>query len=240
MGRLLFAARHFDAADATVAEEAFLEFAKATDEEVSQAACKLAPERLRKLVGRAEQEAEQLSLFAYLLGACGDASDADRLQALARRGDPQTAKALEGILAGYITLRPKEGWALTYELLGDEKQSFLVRYATVRTLRFLHNTRPVESRSQVLHGLRLMIPQAELADMAISDLCKWKVWDHTALVLAQYGKASHETPIVKNSIVRYALTCPLPEARSFVDRLRKQDPDLVRDIEDDLRFAGGE
>ena len=35
----------------------------------------------------------------------------------------------------------------------------------------------------------------------------------TVAVLAQYGKKSHDAPIVKRSIVRYALSCPREDAR---------------------------
>jgi hypothetical protein len=232
--RLLFAARHFDAADGAVAEEAFLEFARANDQEVAQAARSLSPERLRGLLRQPELEPERLSLFAYLLGACGGSADAEFLRGLIQKGDERSVKALEGLLAGYIALRPDAGWALTHALLGNEKEPFLRRFAAVRTLRFFHNCKPVETKAQVLRGLALMIPQGELADMAINDLRAWKIWDLTPQILAQFGKASHDSPIVKNSIVRYALACPRPETRPLVEQVRRQDPQLVRDLEEDL------
>jgi len=54
-------------------------------------------------------------------------------------------------------------------------------------------------------------------------------------VLAQYGKPSHNAPITKRNIIRYALCCPLPEARQFVDSVRRQDPNIVRDLEEGLK-----
>ena len=44
-----------------------------------------------------------------------------------------------------------------------------------------------------------------LADQAIEDLRRWGYWDLTTDVLAQYSKPTHAAPIVRRSIVRYAL-----------------------------------
>jgi hypothetical protein len=232
--RLLYSARHFATVDAAVADEAFLEFARATDQEVSLVARELDPEVLRGQLRQPALEPERLSLFAYLLGACGQQNDADFLRELIQRNDERCVKALEGLLAGYITLRPDDGWRITHAIVGNEKEPFLRRFAAIRTLRFFHNSKPEQTREQVLRGLALMLPQGEMADMAINDLRAWKVWDLTAQVLAQYGKPSHDSPIVKNSLVRYALACPRPEARTLVERVRREDPQLVRDLEEDL------
>ena len=59
---------------------------------------------------------------------------------------------------------------------------------------------------------------------------------HAAAAIACYDKQSHQSPIVKNSIVRYALACPLPEARTLVDRVRRQDAELVQDLEEQLKL----
>jgi hypothetical protein len=73
-----------------------------------------------------------------------------------------------------------------------------------------------------------------VADLALEDLRKWKMWDLTGTVLAQFGKPSHDAPIARRAILRYALCCPLPEARQFVEQLRRRLPDEVRDLEESL------
>ena len=60
------------------------------------------------------------------------------------------------------------------------------------------------------------------------------MWDLTAKVLAQYGRPTHDTPIVRRTIIRYALCCPQPEARQFIANLRRLDPELVRELEEGL------
>jgi hypothetical protein len=36
-------------------------------------------------------------------------------------------------------------------------------------------------------------------------------------------------------MVRYALACPQPEARALLERVRRQDPELVRHLEAELK-----
>ena len=45
-----------------------------------------------------------------------------------------------------------------------------------------------------------------------SMIRQWKRWEYTKLIVACYDQKSHGSPIVQNGIIRYALTCPLPEA----------------------------
>ena len=43
-------------------------------------------------------------------------------------------------------------------------------------------------------------------------------------------------PITRRAIIRYALCCPLPEARQFVERIRTRETELVSEIEAGLRL----
>ncbi len=232
---LLHAAKHLDDADPQIAEEAFLLFAKADDKIISQVAKKLTAETLRKLVKTPDLEPERLGMYAYLLGACGDSGDVELLRSLLKNPAPRFFRAYEGILAGYITLQPKEGWSFAQETLKSDKNSFVLRYAVLRALRFFYNANPDEYADHVLTGEALAIAQPDIADVAIQDLMRWKRWEHTKLIVSCYDKASHQSPIVKNSLVRYALACPHAEAKALVERVRRQDPKLVRYLEEELK-----
>jgi hypothetical protein len=232
---LIHAAKHFDDADPNVADEAFLVFAKASDKQIAQTAKKLSPDNLRKLIKDPDIAPERLSMFAYLLGACGNADDAELLRTMLKNQSPRHYKAYEGILAGYITIRPKEGWSFAQEMLKNPKQEFLWRYSALRTLRFFYNANPEEAGAQVIPGLAQAINQADIADVAIRDLKTWKRWDHTKLILSCWDKKSHQSEIMKQNIVRYALACPEPECRTFLERARRQDRDLVERMETELK-----
>lgn len=232
---MVHAAKHFDHADPLIADEAFMLFAKADDKLIAEHAAKLSPVNLRKLVKDPDMESERLSLFAYLLGACGNSDDADLLGSLAKNPQPRHYKAFEGILAGYITIRPKDGWATAQQLLHNDKQNFLLRYATLRTLRFYYNANPKEHGPQVMQGLASAIGHPDIADIAIEDMRRWKRWEHTKLVLSCWDKKSHQSPITRQSVVRFALACQEPDARAFLERARQQDPELVKRMEEELK-----
>jgi len=124
-------------------------------------------------------------------------------------------------------------------LLADEKRSFEDRFAAARTLRFFQAWKPKETREQILRGLAILV-KSDLADMGIEDLRKNKLWDLTDLVLAQYGKPSHDTPTIQHAIIRYALDCAAQkgpaQAATFVAAVRQQHPKLVSELEEGLSF----
>ena len=49
---------------------------------------------------------------------------------------------MDGVLAGYMMIKPKEGWEYTKSMMKDPNKEFLMRYAGLRATRFLHDFRP--------------------------------------------------------------------------------------------------
>ncbi|HEY8505280.1 MAG TPA: hypothetical protein VIL46_11905 [Gemmataceae bacterium] len=233
---LLYFYRHLDAADPDVAADAFLEFAKASDRDVGEVARHLDPGRLRKLLTDPKTPPERLGVFAFLAGACGGDAEADLLARMIREDSERSRAALSGLLSGYIELRPSEGWELALRILSDEKRKFSERLAVLGTVRFFQGWKPQQVRDVVLRAMGAIVPQGDMADLAVEDLRRWKWWDLTGAVLAQYGKETHSSPLVRRAIVRYALSCPRPEAKEFVARLARSDPKLVAELKQALEF----
>jgi hypothetical protein len=233
---LLYYFRHLDSADPDVAADAFLEFAKATDREIGAVGPKLDPAKLRRLLADPKTPPERLGVLAFLLGACGTKADADTLAGLVAKGDERTSTALSGLLGGYIEMRPDDGFKRAIALLTDEKRPYQDKLAVLGTLRFFQAYKPAEFRKPILAGMAAVIGRGDMADMAIEDLRRWKWWDLTRHILAQYGKPTHAAPLVKNAILRYALTCPDADSAAFVKTLRASEPALVREVEESLEF----
>lgn len=223
-------------ADKELAQDAFLEFAKASDRDLGQVAPKLPAEKLRGWLKSPRTPDHRLGLYAFLLGCCGTEKDAAFLRALLQGTDERTQTAFDGLLAGYIQLRPRDGWELARAILADERRPFPVRFAVLRTLRLYHSWKPEESKARVLDGLRVVLGQSDMADMAVEDLRRWQVWDLTDDVLRLAGKKGYDAPLMRQALVRYALACPRDEAKRWVAALRRQDPALVRDVEESLQF----
>jgi hypothetical protein len=205
---------------------------------VGQVAATLAPEKLRAWIRDPLTPTERLNLYAFLLGACGGEDDARLLEAMIQKPTERNVVALGGILAGYVKMRPREGWDLCFTICRDPERPFLERLGAMRTMRFYHGWKPESSRREVLRCLDVLVAQGDMADLAFEDLRRWKYWELTGKVLAQWGKESHNAPILKRSLVRYALCCPQPEATKFIDQLKagKDTRDMVQEVEESLQF----
>lgn len=235
-GVLRFCFDRLDDPDPLVAGDAYAELARANDQEIGRVAGKLSASKLRRWLADPKTPESRLSLYAFLLGAAGGDGDAILLRSLLERPDGRTAGAIDGILSGYIRLRPREGWERVRAMLADERRPFPERFAALRAVRFYHAWKPDETRAEVLQSLRRTLGQGDFADLSVEDLRRWRLWDLTEDVLAQYGRKSHAAPIMRRTIVRYALSCPRPEARRFVERIRHEEPELVKEVEEGLQF----
>ena len=89
--RLLYFFRFLDHADADISNDAYLEFAKATDQEIGHVAAQLSADKLRAWLKDPVTPANRLGLYAFLLGACGNAADARFLRSLVDHPTEQTA-----------------------------------------------------------------------------------------------------------------------------------------------------
>src|SRR5204862_477976 len=113
----------------------------------------------------------------------------------------------KGKIDPYRGFQPKEGWAYIQAILKDPKKEFMVRYAALRAVRFLWNSRPdLVPEKELEKGVSALLDQSDIADLAIEDLRLHKCWDETDHVFGLYGKKSHDIPIVRRYILRYALS----------------------------------
>jgi len=228
--------QNIDNADEVIAADAFLEFARASDQEINVARRLLSADKIRGMMQNPKTNPDFLGLLAFLLGGCGNERDAEFLRTMAGKSEQNWLKARDGLLAGYLSLKPGEGWELLHAHVADRKKAFPERFAAICALRFCYGLKLGDHRAGALRCLEAMLPDGEVADMAIEDLRQWQLWDLTNVVLDQYGKKSHAAPITKRTIIRYALCCPSPAAKQFVERVRGQDGELVREVAEGLQF----
>jgi hypothetical protein len=232
--RLAYFFKHLASPDATVASDAFVEFARATDVEIAKAAKHFDPAVLRKLIADEKTPSERLGVFAFLLGVSGGQADAAFLAKILTASPlpERVYDSFGGLLAGYVLLAPRDGWALTVALLGDDKQPYSVRLSALGTVRFFQATRGAECKAEVLKCCAALLPHGDFADHAIDDLRRWGYWDLSSEVFAQFGKPTHAAPIVRRGIVRYALSCPNDDAKRFLAAVKQTDPKLVASVEE--------
>ena len=93
--------------------------------------------------------------------------------------------------------------------------------------------------AQITAAVTALLDQKDIADLAIEDLRKWGCWDVADQVLGLYGRESHNVPIIRRAILRYALTCPpaaSPKAAAFVAERRKDSAKLLDEVQEILNL----
>jgi hypothetical protein len=171
------------------------------------------------------------------LGHCGSDKHGDLLRGILEDPKRWEIVALDGVWLGYLLLKPKEGWSYFLNRVKDTKQPFPLRFAAWRAMGFLwDNQVDVIPRQELLAGMASLLDDPEMADLALLDLRRWQRWEMADRVLDLFDRESHKAPIIRRSILRFALQCRGPRAAAFVREQRQQDPDLIRDIEEGLQL----
>jgi hypothetical protein len=239
---LVFFARHLDSANEEVAGDAVEELAQAEHKDLRRAARCLSAEQLRRLLRDPKTAPVIVGMASVLLGLCGSEDDVKLLRKRIAKVSLNAPTPLDRLLVGYLLLEHKAGHGkraleLLHHYLGDRSLEFLARYAALRALRFFWNERPdVISRQDRLESVGLLLEDTDLADFAIEDLRKWHAWEMAGRVVELYGRETHQVPIIRRAIMRFALHCPVAQAQELVRVQRVADAQFVQDMEELLKL----
>jgi hypothetical protein len=248
--KLRFFFDYLDNPDLEISNDAYKEFSNADYKDYKEMAKDLPAERVAKWLKDENTPAFRYGLYASMLGHCGKAADAELLHKMLEDPAKRLGSGVDGMLAGYVMLKPKDGWAYTRDILKDGKKEFMVRYAALRAVRFLWDSRPdLIEKKELTEGIGNLLDQGDIADLAIDDLRKRQCWDMTDRVLALRNKKKDfkgdslaEIPIVRRAILRFALGSQDSKAKSsaaakaYVEEQRKKDPQMVADAEELLKL----
>ena len=222
---------YLEDADPEIAADAHREFAQANPDDVATAARKCAPDRLRDWLKNNKTPEQRLGLYAFLLGHCGTEQDSELVRGASEK------RASDQAFIGFVLLNPKKNWDSLRDILKNPRLDFSERYAALRAARYFYNTRTdAVTKPQVIAAIEPLLDQADIADLPIEDLRRWRDWSLTEHILKLPGRASHDVPIIRRSILRYALPCPDEAAKKFVAECRKADPKWVAEVEELLRL----
>jgi hypothetical protein len=235
--RLRYCFDFLNSAEFDVAIDAYREFAKADYKDYKDMAKKLPPDTIAGWLKDPKTPPYRYGLYASLLGHCGKEEHAKLLREMIDDPEKRKGSGIDGLLAAYVMLEPKEGWTYLTNLLKDGNQEFLLRYAGLRTLRFLWDQRlDLVPQKDLIQGMCLILDQGDMADFAVEDLRKWRQWDRTDTILDLYGKKTHDIPVIRRAILRFALQSPQARAVAFVREQRQRDADWVKDTEELLKL----
>jgi hypothetical protein len=222
--------------------DAYREFAKADYKEYKEMAKNLDPKILVGWLESPDTPAYRYGLYASLLGHCGSAKEAMFLRKMIDDPAKKESTGIDGMLFGYMALDPKGAWEYLTDVLKNSKD-FNLRYAALRTCRFLYNERwdlkdttETKARDELVKGVALILEHKDMADFGIEDLRRWKRWDMADTVLGLFNRQSHNVGTVKRAVLRYALRCPTDAAKAFVKEQRQRDKEWVADTEEILQL----
>ncbi len=236
-----------------VSNDAYAEFANSPYDEIVKLRAKFPRERLRKWIQSDATPPTRLGLYGLLLGLCGTAEDARAMQAMVLEPTTEFRLGIEGVMAGYVLLTGERGLRVIEEtkfkakLLTDadgnpildadgdpEPVPFSETYAGLQTLRFLQEYESgVIPQERLNQSMRLLIDRAELADIVIADLARWKDWSNIGRIVKLYGTKGYDSGAVKRAVLRYLLAAeraPGPQAAratAAIAYLAKRDPKFV-------------
>jgi len=237
--RLKYFLQYLDDPELQISTDALNEFASANYGDVRPVAEKASADQLLMWIKNPGTPQSRLGLYGLLLGHCGNAAHAKELRQILDRNDSGLSGGLDGLIAAYVMLEPEAGYNYLLQLLKDPKIDQSVRYAVLKVFRFFWDYRSdLVAKPKILEGMKRIVAMPEMADLAIDDLRKWQCWDQAGLVLSLIQQPAHmKEAMNRRAILKFAIACPtqLTEAKAYVERVRKEDPDRVKYVEQALQ-----
>jgi hypothetical protein len=234
--RLRFAFDFLNSNESEVALDAYREFARADYKDYKDMAKSLPADKLAEWLKDPKTPQYRYGLYSSLLGHCGTTEHAKMLLDMINDPEKQKASGLHGLMAAYMMLEPQKGWTLLKNVVQDKDKPFLFRYQGLQTMRFVWDSRldliaknEKAAKDEIVLGVAGILKVPDMADFGIEDLRKWQRWEHCDQVLAMFGQKDFNTPIIRKAVLRYALQCPMPQAKAFVKAQQARDREWVEE-----------
>jgi len=237
--RLRYFFDYMEDKDPAISSDAYKEFVLADYKDVRAVAEKLPAATIAGWLSDPNSLGTRNGLYGLLLGHCGKEQDAKLLRTLLEDKDKRTA-GVEGMMGGYVLINPKEGWEFVTACMKNKDMDFPVRHAALRTARFFHDYRTdVVSKDKLTSSVMALLEQPDIADLAVEDLRKWGAWEVADKVLELYSRESHNRPIIRRYILRYALSAPSsasPRVAQFLAERKKDSAKLLEEVQEILNL----
>jgi hypothetical protein len=212
-----------------VSRSAHIEIARTDYAELRKIAEKLNPQPLVKALTTRSYPPEQRGSLALLLGHCGKKEDAAIVRKLLDASDPKTD--ISGLLFAYVLLDVDAGWAYLTKTLSKDTDDFRRRYLAFTTVRRINDERKeLVSQKHRDEAMLSILKLPDMADFAIEFFRARNRWDHADTILDLSGKENYDTPLMRRTILRYAMQCPSTRAKAHVNEQQARDPQWVADV----------
>lgn len=227
--RLIFFADRFENEEASIAADAYDEFARASYQDVLEIGPRLNREKLIGWLKDPDIIVSRKRLYYTLLTTCGKPEDVAWLEEVIRSGDKQRQAGLDALVACYLTLAGDKGMSVIEEIfLKNPETPQLELFSVIQAIRFHGTETDKISRERLVQAIRLVLDRPQMADMVIPDLARWQDWSVMDRLVVMFREAnSEDTRWIRTPIISYLFECPLEQADKYVEDLRAIDPDAV-------------
>jgi hypothetical protein len=238
--RLRYFASYLQHADPLLAEDAYLEFARAPFDAVAAAAASIDMPKVRHWLASRDVPDARKGLYGLMLGLAIDdqaraANRALLLETIDRAAREQTTASggdfrpgFDGVLGGLIALDHVSALDLIDQQFLDNPNAAEghLRHA-VTALRFAWQCLPNVPRERLAQSMRRLLDRPSFAASAIVDLARWRDLAARDAIVRLYDRPGEYQAATRRAAVGYLLACGDPPSLAALERLRAADPDGV-------------
>lgn len=232
-GRLRWFARWLEHPNATIAADAYAEFAVAPFTTVRDAAGAFTADRLAAWVTTASIDQQRRGLYGLAAGLVArqrTGQDAERcrqalLKAVSAPASSDFRAGFDGLLAGLFVALGRNALPVIESLgLLEPNASPVDQRHLLQALRFCWEE-PAETLPQaaVVTATRRLLASANLAREAVIDLARYQAWDACGDVATLWDTSDDADSLLRTAVVGFLLACPTPAAKQALERLQQQD-----------------
>jgi hypothetical protein len=176
----------------------------------------------------------RIELYATLLGFCGTKEDGIWLQRLC--ADPKLEMALPGLLTGCCLLAPEEGLKQLDAQINPPQRHFGRSHTALTVAEDLLQNAPLVPRKPILEAMKKALKDPDLAMRVLTIARRVKEWTFLEEAKALYDKPGDKDSHLICAMIRFAIDCPGPQAKQFLQRLKEDHPLQFQQAEKDLSF----
>lgn len=227
--RLICAKDYLTSSEKMLRRDAFDEFGKAPFETLLRLRPYLNADQVMSRIENPETPAKMRKLYYTLLCVCGRPEDIPKLKLKIQEAKSQQIDSLPAMIACYLSLAGAEGLPLIEETFLQREEIDQTKFAgaAITALRFHGQEANVIDRELITACFRRMLQRPQLGARVLSDLARWEDWSVVDRTTEIFIDAEGDSLWVREPAVRYLMACPLPEAKTELERLESVDPAAV-------------
>ena len=227
--RLVYFQDFFEDKESVLAFDAYDEFARAPYEDLIGMKDQMDREKILGWIKDPETSVTRRRLYFTMLGVCGKPADTKLLEELITSGSRKKRAGLDALIACYLTLKGESGVDLIEKtFLADQEVDYVDTLAAVSALRFHGTELDIISKKRIVVAVRHLLDRPKMADMIIPDLARWEDWSVMERLVQMFKDADTDSNWLRVPVITYLRACPKPEAKQYIEELRKIDPESVQ------------